>query len=62
MDIKSLFEKKIISRRKLMGYAWIGAAAIVIGELIGGTFAFLWPKRKEEKGGKKEVGYHHISL
>jgi len=52
MDIKSLFEKKIISRRKLMGYAWIGAAAIVIGELIGGTFAFLWPKRKEGKGEK----------
>lgn len=52
MDIKSLFEKKIISRRKLMGYAWIGAAAIVTGELIGGTFAFLWPKRKEGKGEK----------
>jgi len=52
MDIKSLFEKKIISRRKLMGYAWIGAAAIVIGELIGGTFAFLWPKRKEGKAEK----------
>jgi len=52
MDIKSLFEKKIISRRKLMGYAWIGAAAIVIGELIGGTFAFLWPRKKEGKSEK----------
>jgi cytochrome b6-f complex iron-sulfur subunit len=29
-----------------MGYAWMGAAAIVIGELIGGTIAFLWPRRK----------------
>ena len=32
-----------------MAYAWIGAAAIVIGELIGGTFAFLWPRRKGPK-------------
>jgi cytochrome b6-f complex iron-sulfur subunit len=24
----------------------MGAAAIVIGELIGGTIAFLWPRRK----------------
>jgi cytochrome b6-f complex iron-sulfur subunit len=39
-------EKKSISRRRLMGYAWMGAAAIVIGELIGGTIAFLWPRRK----------------
>ena len=29
-----------------MGYAWMGAVAIVIGELIGGTIAFLWPRRK----------------
>jgi cytochrome b6-f complex iron-sulfur subunit len=39
-------EKKTISRRQLMGYAWMGAAVIVIGELIGGTIAFLWPRRK----------------
>jgi nitrite reductase/ring-hydroxylating ferredoxin subunit len=45
-------DKKSISRRKLIVYAWIGAAAIVIGELIVGTFAFLWPRRKEGKGEK----------
>ena len=33
-----------------MTYAWIGAAALVIGELIGGTFAFLWPRRRQAKG------------
>lgn len=32
-----------------MAYAWVGAAAIVIGELIGGTIAFLWPRRKGPK-------------
>ena len=32
-----------------MAYAWIGAAALVMGELIGGTFAFLWPRRKGPK-------------
>ena len=32
-----------------MGYAWMGAAAIVMGELIFGTFAFLWPRRKGPK-------------
>jgi len=42
-------DKKPISRRRLMAYAWIGAAAVVIGELIGGTFAFLWPRKKEGK-------------
>jgi cytochrome b6-f complex iron-sulfur subunit len=46
MDIQMPNEKKSISRRRLMGYAWMGAAAIVIGELIGGTIAFLWPRRK----------------
>ena len=40
---------KPISRRKLIAYAWIGAAAIVIAELIGGTLAFLWPRRKGPK-------------
>lgn len=51
MDPKS-DSKKTISRRRLIGYAWIGAVAIVIGELIAGTFAFLWPKKKEGKGEK----------
>jgi len=51
MDTKSDSEKTI-SRRKLIGYAWIGAVAVVIGELIAGTFAFLWPKKKEGKGEK----------
>jgi Rieske Fe-S protein len=32
-----------------MAYAWIGAAAIVMGELVAGTFAFLWPRRKQAK-------------
>lgn len=45
-------EKKSISRRRLIGYAWIGAGVVVIGELIFGTFAFLWPRRKEGKGEK----------
>lgn len=49
MDAKSQVDKKPISRRRLMAYAWIGAAAIVMGELIGGTFAFLWPRRKGPK-------------
>jgi len=51
MDTKS-DSGKAISRRKLIGYAWIGAVAVVIGELIAGTFAFLWPKKKEGKGEK----------
>jgi cytochrome b6-f complex iron-sulfur subunit len=49
MDSKSVNNKKPISRRRLLVYAWIGAAAIVLGELIGGTFAFLWPRRKGPK-------------
>ena len=49
MDAKSQVDKKPISRRRLMAYAWIGAAVIVMGELIGGTFAFLWPRRKGPK-------------
>jgi cytochrome b6-f complex iron-sulfur subunit len=51
-DTQSPVEKKSISRRRLITYAWIGAGAIVIGELIGGVLAFLWPRRrrgKEEK-------------
>jgi len=49
MDIKETMNKKSISRRRLIGYAWIGAAAIVVGELIFGTLAFLWPRRKGPK-------------
>jgi len=49
MDDKTPVEKKPISRRRLIAYAWIGSAAIVLGELIGGTFAFLWPRRKGTK-------------
>jgi len=49
MDAKSQVDKKPISRRRLMAYAWIGATTIVMGELIFGTFAFLWPRRKGPK-------------
>jgi cytochrome b6-f complex iron-sulfur subunit len=49
MDAMSSADKKPISRRRLMAYAWMGAAAIVMGELIFGTFAFLWPRRKGPK-------------
>src|SRR4030042_4275343 len=45
-------DKKTISRRKLLIYAWIGAAAVVIGELIVGTCAFLWPRKTQGKGEK----------
>jgi cytochrome b6-f complex iron-sulfur subunit len=49
MDLKSGSDKKPMSRRRFMIYAWIGAAAIVVGELIFGTLAFLWPRRKGPK-------------
>jgi len=49
IDMMSNVDKKPISRRRLMAYAWMGAAAIVMGELIFGTFAFLWPRRKGPK-------------
>lgn len=52
MDTRETMGKKPISRRRLMGYAWMGAGAIVLGELIAGTFAFLWPRREKEKGEK----------
>jgi cytochrome b6-f complex iron-sulfur subunit len=52
MDSKPMDGKKTISRRRLMAYAWIGAAAIVMGELTFGAFAFLWPRRK---GAKRET-------
>ncbi len=48
-DEKVATDKKSISRRKLITYAWIAAGVIVIGELIGGVFAFLWPRRRREK-------------
>ncbi len=35
-----------------MAYAWVVAAAIVVGELIGGIFTFLWPRRRQAKGEK----------
>jgi cytochrome b6-f complex iron-sulfur subunit len=49
---KSQADKIPISRRRFIAYAWIVAGAIVIGELMGGSFAFLWPRKrrgKEEK-------------
>ncbi len=49
MDSKLTTNENTISRRRLIAYAWIGSTVIVIGELIGGTFAFLWPRRKEGK-------------
>lgn len=42
-------EEKGVSRRKIIGYGWIAATAVVVGELIGGTFAFLWPKVKGKR-------------
>ncbi len=45
-------EEKGVSRRKIIGYGWIAAAAIVVGELIGGTLAFLWPKVRGEQAEK----------
>lgn len=41
--------KNPISRRRFIAYAWIVAAAVVVGELIAGTFAFLWPRRRGPK-------------
>jgi len=52
MDTNETVNKKSISRRRLIGYAWIGAGVIVVGELIFGTLAFLWPRKKQEKGEK----------
>ncbi len=49
MDTPNQNNKTVITRRWLIGYAWIGAGAIVLGELIAGTFAFLWPRKKEGK-------------
>jgi cytochrome b6-f complex iron-sulfur subunit len=49
MDNQLIKDKKTISRRRLIGYAWVAAGAVVMGELIFGTFAFLWPRRKGPK-------------
>jgi len=49
MDSNLTTDKNPMSRRRLIAYAWIGSAVIVVAELIGGTFAFLWPRRKEGK-------------
>ena len=38
-----------VSRRKIIGYGWIAATTVIVGELIGGTFAYLWPKVRGEK-------------
>jgi len=51
MDEKLQSDEKTISRRRFIGFAWIAAAVIVLAELVGGTLAFLWPRRK---GGKSE--------
>ena len=51
-DSRPEADKKMISRRKLITYAWIVAGIIVVGEFMGGVFAFLWPRRRrgrEEK-------------
>ncbi len=52
MDDKSKNDERTISRRRLIGFAWIAAGVVVLGELIGGTLAFLWPRRKEGKSEK----------
>ena len=49
METKSQTDQILISRRRFVIYAWIGAAALVMGELIGGTLAFLWPRRRQAK-------------
>ncbi len=52
MESDSQKSKTSISRRRLITYAWIGAAVIVVGELIGGIFTFLWPRRRQTRGEK----------
>lgn len=46
MDDRQTNGKKI-SRRRFIGFAWVAAGVVVLGELIGGTLAFLWPRRKQ---------------
>jgi cytochrome b6-f complex iron-sulfur subunit len=45
-------EDRGISRRRIIGYGWIAATAVIVGEMIGGTLAYLWPKGREEKAAK----------
>jgi cytochrome b6-f complex iron-sulfur subunit len=45
-------EDRGISRRKMIGYGWIAATAVIAGELMGGTLAYLWPKARGEKAAK----------
>ncbi len=45
-------EEKGISRRKLIAYGWMAATAVIVGEMIGGTLAYLWPKIKDKRGEK----------
>jgi cytochrome b6-f complex iron-sulfur subunit len=52
MDLTTQTDEKLISRRRLLAYGWIVAAAVVVGELIGGVLAFLWPRRKRAGGEK----------
>ena len=49
METSTQSDKKPISRRRFIIYAWIGAGVVVLGELIFGTLAFLWPRRKGPK-------------
>jgi cytochrome b6-f complex iron-sulfur subunit len=48
-DTRPETDKRPISRRRLIAYVWIVAGIIILGELIGGVFAFLWPRRRREK-------------
>jgi len=48
-DTQPETDKKPISRRRLIAYVWIVAGIVILGELIGGVFAFLWPRRRREK-------------
>jgi cytochrome b6-f complex iron-sulfur subunit len=45
-------DKKPISRRRFIAYAWIVAGTIVVGELAGGVLAFLWPRRRRGEEAK----------
>ncbi len=53
MEIKSgnkaAIDQKPISRRKFIAYVWIVAGVVVLGELIAGVFAFLWPRRRKTR-------------
>ncbi len=41
-----------VSRRKIISYGWIAATVVIVGEMIGGTLAYLWPKVRGEKSAK----------